>query len=157
MIATMNAEITFKLLNSLALIGWLLLMLVPASKLTRHMVLRPIIPAMLAACYPVFLGAGFQSFHAGGGFGSLPAVSKLFENPMALLAGWTHYLAFDLLIGTWIVTDAQKNQIRHWAILPALGLTFFFGPTGWLVYQMECLGVKLFRNLKVSSQNEADK
>jgi len=29
-----------------------------------------------------------------------------------LLAGWTHYLAFDLFIGGWEVRDAQRRGIR---------------------------------------------
>ncbi len=132
----MKIEILFRLLNTLALAGWLLLILAPNSKWTRHLLFRPVIPAILALCYPIFLANGIPAFRAGGGFGSLAAVSRLFENPMALLAGWTHYLDFDLLIGTSIVADAQKREISRWLITPALVLTFLFGPIGWLVYQL---------------------
>jgi len=44
-----------------------------------------------------------------------------------LLAGWTHYLAFDLFIGGWEVRDAQRRGIPHLLIVPALVLTFLFG------------------------------
>jgi hypothetical protein len=38
-----------------------------------------------------------------GGFSTLAGVAVLFSNPWLLLAGWVHYLAFDLLIGSWEV------------------------------------------------------
>jgi hypothetical protein len=61
-------------------------------------------------------------------------VRALFENPWLLLAGWTHYLAFDLFIGGWEVRDAQRRGIPHLLVVPALVLTFLFGPAGLLLY-----------------------
>ena len=40
-------------------------------------------------------------------------VARLFENPYLLLAGWVHYLAFDLFIGAWEVRDARRLEINH--------------------------------------------
>jgi hypothetical protein len=71
---------------------------------------------------------------AEGGFSSLDEVASLFRNPWLLLAGWIHYLAFDLLIGTWEVRDARSRGISHLLVLPCLALTFLFGPAGWLLY-----------------------
>ena len=51
-----------------------------------------------------------------------------------MLAGWVHYLAFDLFVGSWQVRDGQEHHIPHWAIVPALILTFLFGPAGLLLY-----------------------
>jgi hypothetical protein len=56
------------------------------------------------------------------------------DNRWALLAGWTHYLAFDLFIGGWEVRDAQRRGIPHLLIVPALVLTFLLGPAGLLFY-----------------------
>jgi len=61
-------------------------------------------------------------------------VRMLFDNPWMLLAGWTHYLAFDLFIGGWEVRDAQRRGIPHLLVIPALVLTFLFGPVGLLLY-----------------------
>jgi ABA4-like protein len=72
-----------------------------------------------------------------GGFGSLDQVAILFSNRQALLAGWIHYLAFDLFIGSWEVRDAQRLAIPHLAVIPALVLTFMFGPIGLLLYLLE--------------------
>ena len=69
-----------------------------------------------------------------GGFGSLPEVSALFANQWLLLAGWIHYLAFDLFVGSWEVRDAAERNISHWLMIPCLVLTFLFGPVGLLTY-----------------------
>lgn len=75
---------------------------------------------------------------ARGGFGSLREVALLFEHDWMLLAGWVHYLAFDLFVGSWQVRDARRLGIPHAAVLPCLVLTLFLGPVGWLLY----LGVR---------------
>ena len=67
---------------------------------------------------------------AEGGFSSLAGVSALFDDPWALLAGWTHYLAFDLFIGGWEVRDAQQRGVRHLLVVPALVLTFLLRAGG---------------------------
>ena len=54
--------------------------------------------------------------------------------------GWAHYLAFDLFIGGWEVRDAQRHGIPHLLVVPALVLTFLFGPAGWLLY----MGIRRF-------------
>jgi hypothetical protein len=69
-----------------------------------------------------------------GGFSSLQDVRALFSNDHLLLAGWVHYLAFDLFVGTWIAKDSQEKLLNPLMILPLLGLTFMFGPIGLLVY-----------------------
>jgi hypothetical protein len=92
-----------------------------------------IAPVMLAASYSVlaavFIGRG------PGDFTSLAGVSALFANPWLLLAGWIHYLAFDLLTGVWDVRDAARRGVPHWLVVPCLVLTFLLGPAGWLLYQ----------------------
>jgi hypothetical protein len=87
-----------------------------------------VIPASLAATYIVVLGLHWGD--TDGGFGSLSQVATLFTSRWALLAGWTHYLAFDLLVGSWEARDARAHGIPHWLVLPCLFLTFMFGPAG---------------------------
>ena len=52
-----------------------------------------------------------------------------------LLAGWVHYLCFDLLVGCWEVRDARDRGVPYMLVIPCLVLTFMFGPAGWLLYQ----------------------
>ncbi|MCE9600023.1 MAG: DUF4281 domain-containing protein [Spirochaetia bacterium] len=77
-----------------------------------------------------------------GGFGSLEGVSLLFQNPYALLAGWIHYLAFDLFVGSWISAHAAKHSISRFLILPCQFLTFMFGPVGLLSYLLLRLAIR---------------
>jgi hypothetical protein len=59
----------------------------------------------------------------------------LFQNRWLLLAGWVHYLAFDLLLGAWQVRTARREGMSHLALLPCLLATFLFGPAGYLLFQ----------------------
>jgi hypothetical protein len=62
-------------------------------------------------------------------------VEQLFQNRWLLLAGWVHYLAFDLLLGAWEVRTARREGISHAWVLPCLLATFLFGPAGYLLFQ----------------------
>jgi hypothetical protein len=127
----MSAEQIFSLCNPLAMAGWLLLIVAP-RRLWALLIAGRLIPLVLAAGYLAALAPHWAG--AEGGFGSLQDVSALFANPWLLLAGWIHYLAFDLFIGAWQVTDAAARNISHWLVIPCLLLTFLFGPIGLLAY-----------------------
>ena len=71
-----------------------------------------------------------------GGFDSLVGVAALFQDPWILLAGWVHYLAFDLLVGVWEVRDAESHGVTRGRLMICLVLTFLFGPAGWLLYRV---------------------
>ena len=131
----MTAERLFSVLNLIALAGWLPLLFRPGAR-WAHRVAPVAIPAVLAAVYVGLVVVMLPG--AKGGFSSLAGVSALFENPWVLLAGWTHYLAFDLFIGGWEVRDARRRGIPHLAVVPALVVTFLLGPAGLLFY----LGVR---------------
>ena len=118
--------------NSLALIGWVLLVFAPAIRLTTTLIASVAIPTLLAAVYVALIAANLGSLN--GGFGNLAAVGELFDNQSVLLAGWVHYLAFDLFVGTWQVRDARRIGISHLLVIPCLILTFLLGPIGMLAY-----------------------
>ncbi len=125
------AESLFALVNLVALAAWLLLALFP-RRLWAERLRAWVIPGLLAGLYVTIVAASWG--RSPGGFSSLAAVSELFGEPWMLLAGWIHYLAFDLLVGCWIVRDARARGLPHLAVLPLLLLTFLFGPAGWLAY-----------------------
>jgi hypothetical protein len=130
----MNAEKLFSICNGAALIGWVLLIFLPRWKWTSRIVLSGVLPLMLAVVYLVLIVTTFGK--AEGGFGSLAEVAKLFRNDWVLLAGWAHYLAFDLFVGSWETRDAQKLGVSRWLVIPCLILTFMFGPIGFLAYHL---------------------
>ena len=71
---------------------------------------------------------------ADGGFSSIEAVRALFQSDALLVAGWLHYLAFDLFVGAWEVRTARAAGIPHLLVIPCLALTFLFGPLGFLAF-----------------------
>ncbi len=132
----MAPEQVFSIANLVALCGWILLAALPKRKWVAETVAGMAIPALFAGLYTALIVAHFPGSE--GGFSTLNDVRLLFSNPWLLLAGWIHYLAFDLLIGSWEVRNARDRGIPHLLVVPCLVLTFLFGPAGWLAY----LGVR---------------
>ena len=131
----LTPDFLFSLANPAALLGWALLVLAPRWRGTRAVVLSGALPLLLAATYAVLIAAHYVGLHGGeGGFGSLDEVAALFRDRWALLAGWVHYLCFDMWTGAWETRDAQLRGVPHWLLVPCLLLTFMFGPVGLLLY-----------------------
>jgi hypothetical protein len=119
--------------NALALMGWIALAASPPGRRWTAAVWRLTgwwLPLLLAAAYIALLAGHWGP----GGFGSLAEVRQLFEQPGLLAAGWLHYLAFDLFVGTWMARDAGERGVAHAFVVPCLLLTFLFGPAGLLAY-----------------------
>ena len=129
-LAVMTPESLFSVCGFVALAGWILLVVAP--RWSARIVCGVLAPAILAVVYLALIAGHFRG--AEGGFGSLADVAQLFQNPWLLLAGWVHYLAFDLFIGAWEVRDARALGIPHLAVIPCLLLTFLLGPIGLLLY-----------------------
>jgi len=102
----MQPEILFSLFSTVAMVGWLILIILP-----RRWSWLNQIPA-------------------------LANVQLLFTNPMATLAGWVHYLAFDLFVGGWIAKKADELHISRLIQAPILLATFMFGPLGYLLFML---------------------
>lgn len=130
----MNPSNIFSVVGAIAALQWFLLIFFPLWKMTQLLVRYRVIPLVLSAIYCIYI-TGFFSVQ-GAGFGSIAEVRTLFNNDQLLLAGWIHYLAFDLLVGFYILQSAHKESISHVLLIPCLVLTFMFGPCGYLLYQM---------------------
>jgi len=128
----MTPEQVFSIANTVAMVGWVVLIAGWRWKPSATLVSAAIIPLLFAILYSYLAVAHFGE--SGGGFSSLAAVRQLFSNPWALLAGWIHYLAFDLFVGSWEVRDAKRNGVPFLLVVPCLALTFLFGPAGLLLY-----------------------
>jgi hypothetical protein len=129
----MNAEGFFQLANMLALAGWAVLVagIVLSRSWLRDRLGGIYWPLALSISYSLSLAVGLGGE---GGFSSLPAVRQLFADDWALLAGWIHYLAFDLFIGAWIARHTERAQLSRLILIPILPLTFLFGPVGLLLF-----------------------
>ncbi len=135
----MSPEQLFSMVNLIALLSWIGLVAVPRVRWIATTVAGLVVPLLLAAVYTVIVATTWWT--SSGSFSTLAGVATLFSQPWLLLAGWTHYLAFDLLIGSWEVRDARTRGIPHLLVVPCLLLTFMFGPAGWLLYR----GVRVAR------------
>ncbi|MFN7597262.1 MAG: ABA4-like family protein [Cereibacter sp.] len=144
----MPTDSLFQSANTLALIGWIVLALSPLSPRWSDRISGLAIPLVLSAGYAALILAFWS--RAPGGFDSLPNVMQLFTFPEIALAGWVHYLAFDLLIGAWIARMARAEGIHHLLVLPLLALTFLFGPAGYLAFTL----LRASRNLRAPLMTE---
>ncbi|GKS84722.1 DUF4281 domain-containing protein [Acidovorax sp. SUPP1855] len=128
----MTLDSIFSISSGLALLGWMVLVVSPVMPRWSNRLAAWVIPSLLATLYTALMLAHFAA--AQGGFSSLDDVARLFASRPVLLAGWLHYLAFDLAIGAWEVRDARRRSVRFWLVLPCLAATFLFGPAGFLLY-----------------------
>jgi len=129
----MKPETVFYICNFGIVPAWALLVFAPNWKWTGRIVHAIWIPLILA----LFYGWAFISspkFPEGGSFNSLEGVMALFTNPYIALAGWVHYLVFDLFVGAWEVRDAKREKIHHGIVIPCLIFTFILGPIGLLLF-----------------------
>ncbi|MGG5820292.1 ABA4-like family protein [Falsiroseomonas sp. HW251] len=122
----------FSAANMLAMAGWLALLVAPRAPLVTWRLAGIAIPGLLAALYAVLLAAHAPG--AEGGFSSLAGVAALFRSEGVLLAGWVHYLAFDLFIGAWICRRGAADGLHPWLVRLCLPLTFLAGPIGLLTF-----------------------
>ena len=131
-----TAAALFGTASTLALSGWVILTLTIAFRWRALRDWGPglIIPLILSILYTAIIAIHWWG--AEGGFRSLADVGKLFQSEWLLLAGWVHYLAYDLFIGTWIARDAESRRIPRWVLIPILPLAFLFGPAGLLLWIM---------------------
>lgn len=127
----MSLDTMFMFANAIGLVGWLALLFAPLSRATLVAVAR-IAGAALCIFYVVtFVKTGSPQMPIDY---SLSGIAAFFGVPGYLLAGWIHYLAFDLWIGSWEVEEAGRATLPHWAVIPCLFLTYLLGPVGLLLF-----------------------
>ncbi|MCH2032830.1 MAG: DUF4281 domain-containing protein [Tenacibaculum sp.] len=131
----MTTSEIFSITNFIAMPMWILLLFVPKWKVTRFLIDYKIIPILLSLVYAFYV-IQYLATEGMMDFGSLNSVMELFTKENAVLAGWVHYLAFDLLVGMWIVNQNKKYNIHQLLIAPCLLGTFMFGPIGFLLFMI---------------------
>lgn len=128
----MSPDRIFEIVNSIALASWIILILFPYKNWSKS-ILFAIIIAGLALLYG---GLAFTHFSTDTfeSFGELSQLAQLNSEPMNVVIGWIHYLAFDLLAGLYITKNAEQIGINRYLLIPCQLLTFMMGPLGVLLY-----------------------
>jgi hypothetical protein len=127
----------YLMLNLGVLPFWAMLMLLPHARITEQVVHSIALPLILGVTYAWLLATALTSpAPEGAGFASLDALMKTFSVEIALVAGWAHYLVFDLFVGAWQARDAQRVGLNHFLLIPCLLLTLLVGPIGLVTYLM---------------------
>lgn len=130
----MSPDVVFQIASFLVMPQWLLMIFAPRWSVTQFLVRSFLIPVVLACFYAYYIfSGGPMDFSA---FSTLAGVKGMFQSggDGGMLAGWIHYLAFDLMVGGVVLRDSQKRNIAQgWIVVP-LVFCFMLGPIGLLVY-----------------------
>ena len=117
---------------------WILLILVPNSKVTQIFVNSIILPVILSSAYIYVL---YQSILLDESFFdifklylNMDNLYTIFATESFLLFFWIHFLAINLFCGSWIVNDCQKFNIPKGLVFLPLIITYFIGPIGIFIY-----------------------
>ncbi|MCB1458809.1 MAG: DUF4281 domain-containing protein [Nitratireductor sp.] len=143
-----NPDQAFQLANGMALAGWVSLLASPLIPRWSERIAGIAIPLLLGAGYAAIVLVFWS--RGEGGFDTLDNVAALFRSRELLLAGWIHYLAFDLFIGAWQVRTGANEAIPFVLVIPCLVLTFLFGPVGLLLF----FAIRSARGRRTSTPNE---
>ena len=121
----MTTDTAFTALNLAVLPWWLCWLAAPRSRLALRAASHSAVFVALSLGYALFVALVL----AKGGFGGSDAASLRagLASPLGFLAGWTHYLAFDLFVGAWIVREALRLEVEP---RPFLMMTLLLGPLG---------------------------
>lgn len=125
-------DLIFSLGNGIVFAGWLILILLPRRFALLNAVPKYAIPTLFGLVYAGITLSRF--FASGGGYGSLDAVRTLFSTDELLVAGWLHYLAFDLFVGCWIAEQADRMGLSRLIQAVILFTTFIFPPVGLVLF-----------------------
>ena len=128
----MTPQAIFTICNTIAIAGWLVLMFLPFW-FDSDKYIMGIVIALFCVVYTWLIFSSFPLSNISK-FATLDGVKSLFLQDETVVAGWVHYLAFDLLTGIFIRRNSIKHGISPWIIFPILLITFTLGPIGLLLY-----------------------
>lgn len=129
-------ELLFTIANTAVLPAWLLLMVAPTAGITRQAVHSGLVPGAIAVLYAVLLVTAVSSgaVPPDADFTSLAGIRVMLASPIAALAGWVHYLCFDLVVGAWIARDGSERGVNRLWLAVVLFFTLMVGPFGLLMH-----------------------
>ena len=117
---------------------WLLLIIVPNSKITQFFVNSIILPLILGAVYAYIL---YQAFLLDDPVSdifklylNLDNLYTIFATESFLLVFWIHFVALNLFLGSWLSRDAFKYNIPRKLTALTLIIVYLTGVLGLVLY-----------------------
>ena len=117
---------------------WLMLIIIPNSKVTQIFINSVILPLVLSAAYVYVIYQAVlldeQIFAIFKLYLNLDNLYTIFATESFLLIFWLHFLALNLFLGSWISRDGVKYNITRGVVFVPLILIYFTGPVGLVLY-----------------------
>ena len=117
---------------------WLMLIIIPNSKVTQIFINSVILPLILSAAYVYVIYQSvlldepiFDIFKL---YLSLDNLYTVFATESFLLVFWLHFLTLNLFLGSWVSRDGIKHNISRSLVFFPLILIYFTGPLGLVLY-----------------------
>ena len=117
---------------------WLMLIIIPNSKVTQILINSVFLPLILSITYvyviyqTVLLDEPiFDIFKL---YLSLDNLYTVFATESFLLVFWLHFLTLNLFLGSWVSRDGVKHNMSRGLVSFPLILIYFTGPLGLVLY-----------------------
>ena len=117
---------------------WLMLIIIPNSKVTQIFINSVILPLILSTAYVYVIYQSvlldepiFDIFRL---YLSLDNLYTAFATESFLLVFWLHFLTLNLFLGSWVSRDGIKHNISRSLVFFPLILIYFTGPLGLVLY-----------------------
>ena len=129
----MNNDTLFNITCGIAGIGWIVLLFISPFWPKYDRFLVGVILVILALVYTMLNVTHFDPDLLSDFF-SLDGISKIYGTRALLLAGWVHFLVFDLIVAVWMKKNSVRHGIKHGWVIPSLIFTCMLAPLGFLIY-----------------------
>ena len=117
---------------------WIMLIIIPNSKVTRVLINSVILPLILSVTYVYVIHQAilldeplFDIFKL---YLSLDNLYTVFATESFLLVFWLHFLTLNLFLGSWVSRDGVKHNMSRGLVSFPLILIYFTGPLGLVLY-----------------------
>ena len=117
---------------------WLMLIIIPNSKVTQILINSVILPLILSITYVYVIYQTilldepiFDIFKL---YLSLDNLYTVFATESFLLIFWLHVLTLNLFLGSWVSRDGVKHNMSRGLVSFPLILIYFTGPLGLVLY-----------------------
>ena len=117
---------------------WLMLIIIPNSRITKIFINSIVLPLILAAAYvyviyqTILLDEPMSDIFKL--YLNLDNLYTVFATESFLLVFWIHFLALNLFLGSWISRDGIKYNMPRSLVAIPLILIYFTGPVGLVLY-----------------------